>query len=211
MTSPPPPPANVVGAERETMEAVWAAGGEVSVREVLDALNAGGGRRRAYTTVMTMLTRLHEKGCWCAAATAAATATPPRSTATPGAPRAPAPRSTRSSASTARPRSSTSPARSTASTPHAARAWSGSRAATTRTEGQRSFLNVTVVFTFVVTEPPPTLVTSLARRITITVPGASSLAMFSRHLVEADSTSIPSRGDLALSYGQSGASEDLSS
>ncbi len=59
MSAPPP---NVVGAERETLEAVWAAGGEVSVREVLDALNAGGGKTRAYTTVMTMLTRLHEKG-----------------------------------------------------------------------------------------------------------------------------------------------------
>lgn len=59
MSAPPP---NVVGAERETLEAVWAAGGEVSVRDVLNALNAGGGRTRAYTTVMTMLARLHEKG-----------------------------------------------------------------------------------------------------------------------------------------------------
>lgn len=59
MSTPPP---NVVGAERETLEAVWAAGGELTVREVLDALNAAGGKRRAYTTVMTMLVRLHEKG-----------------------------------------------------------------------------------------------------------------------------------------------------
>lgn len=55
------PPA-VVGAERELLEALWAAGGDRTVRELLDLLNASGGRARAYTTVMTMAVRLHAKG-----------------------------------------------------------------------------------------------------------------------------------------------------
>lgn len=44
------------------MEEVWRGDGEVAVREVLDALNARSRRKRAYTTVMTIMSRLHTKG-----------------------------------------------------------------------------------------------------------------------------------------------------
>lgn len=43
------------------MEEIWR-GGEISVREVMDAVNDTGGRRRAYTTYMTILARLQRKG-----------------------------------------------------------------------------------------------------------------------------------------------------
>jgi predicted transcriptional regulator len=42
------------------MEAVWERG-EVSVREVMKALNDSAPKERAYTTYMTILTRLHGK------------------------------------------------------------------------------------------------------------------------------------------------------
>ncbi len=44
------------------MDAVWAAGDPVSVREVLDALNERRGEPLAYTTVMTVMNRLTAKG-----------------------------------------------------------------------------------------------------------------------------------------------------
>ncbi len=44
------------------MEEAWRRDGEVAVREVLDALNARSRRQRAYTTVMTIMSRLHSKG-----------------------------------------------------------------------------------------------------------------------------------------------------
>ncbi len=44
------------------MEAVWCADEEISVRGVAEAVNAGGGKQRAYTTFMTILSRLHAKG-----------------------------------------------------------------------------------------------------------------------------------------------------
>lgn len=44
------------------MELLWAADGPRSVRDVLDALNAGRRPALAYTTVMTVLARLAEKG-----------------------------------------------------------------------------------------------------------------------------------------------------
>lgn len=49
--------------EREIMELMWARG-EASVRDVLEALNAGRSpeRQLAYTTVMTVLARLADKG-----------------------------------------------------------------------------------------------------------------------------------------------------
>lgn len=47
--------------EREVIEEIWDRG-EASVRTVLDALNARLTRQRAYTTVMTVLIRLWEKG-----------------------------------------------------------------------------------------------------------------------------------------------------
>src|SRR3954454_10059932 len=61
----PPPP--LYELESEIMEEVWrrqaAADGEleVSVREVLEALN-GGPKKRGYTTVMTVMIRLDAKG-----------------------------------------------------------------------------------------------------------------------------------------------------
>ena len=47
--------------ERRVMERLWTAGPQ-SVAEVLQALNQGGARHLAYTTVMTILARLFEKG-----------------------------------------------------------------------------------------------------------------------------------------------------
>ena len=43
------------------MDAVWDAD-EASVREVMDAVNRGAAKPRAYTTYMTILGRLHAKG-----------------------------------------------------------------------------------------------------------------------------------------------------
>jgi predicted transcriptional regulator len=47
--------------ESEVMERLWSAG-EAPVRSVMEALNAQTGRDRAYTTYMTVMVRLHEKG-----------------------------------------------------------------------------------------------------------------------------------------------------
>lgn len=47
--------------EAEVMEAVWAAAGPVSVRAVVDVLNEGRREPLAYTTVMTVMSRLAEK------------------------------------------------------------------------------------------------------------------------------------------------------
>ncbi len=46
----------------EVMEVLWAAGEPVTVRRVLDQLNTGRPESLAYTTVMTVLTRLAERG-----------------------------------------------------------------------------------------------------------------------------------------------------
>src|ERR1700733_8454643 len=54
-----PPPLHEL--ESEVMEQLWA-GGEASVRSVMEALNAGAGKERAYTTYMTIMARLHKKG-----------------------------------------------------------------------------------------------------------------------------------------------------
>ena len=54
-----PPPLHEV--EAEVMEAVWNRG-EASIREVMDDLNAGPGKDRAYTTFMTVMARLDRKG-----------------------------------------------------------------------------------------------------------------------------------------------------
>ena len=43
------------------MEQIWSAG-ESSVREVMEALNRPSGTDRAYTTYMTIMTRLQKKG-----------------------------------------------------------------------------------------------------------------------------------------------------
>ncbi|HUO74503.1 MAG TPA: BlaI/MecI/CopY family transcriptional regulator [Solirubrobacteraceae bacterium] len=47
--------------EAEVMEEVWAEG-EASVRSVMQALNARASKERAYTTYMTIMSRLHKKG-----------------------------------------------------------------------------------------------------------------------------------------------------
>ncbi|MBV9945086.1 MAG: BlaI/MecI/CopY family transcriptional regulator [Solirubrobacterales bacterium] len=57
---PLPPPA-LHALETEVIEAVWERG-EASVREVMDALNAGAEKERAYTTYMTIMARLDSKG-----------------------------------------------------------------------------------------------------------------------------------------------------
>jgi len=48
--------------EAEVMGVLWQAGGPVSVREVVDRLNAQRAAPLAYTTVMTVLSRLAGKG-----------------------------------------------------------------------------------------------------------------------------------------------------
>jgi predicted transcriptional regulator len=53
-----PPPLHEL--EAEVMEELWARG-ESTVREVLDALNARSPQVRAYTTVLTVMQRLHAK------------------------------------------------------------------------------------------------------------------------------------------------------
>jgi BlaI family transcriptional regulator, penicillinase repressor len=47
--------------ESDVMEELWERG-ERTVREVLDALNARRSPQRAYTTVLTVMQRLHDKG-----------------------------------------------------------------------------------------------------------------------------------------------------
>ncbi len=47
--------------ESEVMVTLWARG-ESTVREVMDALNAGADKVRAYTTYMTIMARLQKKG-----------------------------------------------------------------------------------------------------------------------------------------------------
>jgi predicted transcriptional regulator len=54
-----PPPLHEL--EAEVMDAVWERE-EASVRDVMEALNAGVGKGRAYTTYMTIMTRLDGKG-----------------------------------------------------------------------------------------------------------------------------------------------------
>jgi predicted transcriptional regulator len=48
--------------EAEVMDDVWGRDDEVAVREVMEALNRRTKKPRAYTTYMTILGRLHEKG-----------------------------------------------------------------------------------------------------------------------------------------------------
>jgi predicted transcriptional regulator len=47
--------------EAEVMEELWSQR-EASVRTVMDALNKGAGKDRAYTTYMTIMARLYKKG-----------------------------------------------------------------------------------------------------------------------------------------------------
>jgi predicted transcriptional regulator len=56
----PVPPA-LHELESEVMEELWASG-EAPVRAVMDALNRRATKKRAYTTYMTIMARLHKKG-----------------------------------------------------------------------------------------------------------------------------------------------------
>ena len=61
-TAPPapvPPPLHEL--EAEVMEELWRSG-EAPVRAVMDALNGHTSKKRAYTTYMTIMARLHKKG-----------------------------------------------------------------------------------------------------------------------------------------------------
>jgi predicted transcriptional regulator len=48
--------------ESEVMLEVWRIAGEVTVREVMDALNERSEKQRKYTTIMTIMRRLDAKG-----------------------------------------------------------------------------------------------------------------------------------------------------
>src|SRR3984893_6435648 len=54
-----PPPLHEL--EAEVMEELWASG-EAPVRAVMEALNKRTRKKRAYTTYMTIMARLHKKG-----------------------------------------------------------------------------------------------------------------------------------------------------
>ena len=56
---PIPPPLHEL--EAEVMEELWSSG-EAPVRAVMDALNERTSTKRAYTTYMTIMARLHKKG-----------------------------------------------------------------------------------------------------------------------------------------------------
>jgi predicted transcriptional regulator len=62
MSSKPKVPPELHELEAEVMADVWARGSEVAVREVMESLNAAASKPRAYTTYMTIMGRLHEKG-----------------------------------------------------------------------------------------------------------------------------------------------------
>jgi predicted transcriptional regulator len=47
--------------EAEVMRIVWEAGGPINVRELLDRINTGRQPKLAYTTVMTVMSRLVDK------------------------------------------------------------------------------------------------------------------------------------------------------
>src|SRR5580698_10507528 len=59
--TPPAAPPSLHPLEAEVMEELWKSG-EVPVRAVMDALNKRTSKKRAYTTYMTIMARLHKKG-----------------------------------------------------------------------------------------------------------------------------------------------------
>jgi predicted transcriptional regulator len=61
MSNVPASPPVLHELEAEVMDAVWSLE-EASVREVMEALNRRAPKPRAYTTYMTILSRLHTKG-----------------------------------------------------------------------------------------------------------------------------------------------------
>ena len=60
-TGPPAVPPPLHELETEVMEELWRSG-EAPVRAVMDALNKRTSKKRAYTTYMTIMARLHKKG-----------------------------------------------------------------------------------------------------------------------------------------------------
>jgi predicted transcriptional regulator len=62
MAKKPAVPPELHELEAEVMEDVWDRGGEASVRDVMETVNAAAPKPRAYTTYMTILSRLHTKG-----------------------------------------------------------------------------------------------------------------------------------------------------
>jgi predicted transcriptional regulator len=62
MAKQPTVPPELHELEAEVMEDVWGRGGEASVRDVMEAINKRAPKPRAYTTYMTILSRLHGKG-----------------------------------------------------------------------------------------------------------------------------------------------------
>lgn len=48
--------------ERQVMEQVWGSTGDVTVRQIVDRINAESDKERAYTTLMTIMSRLESKG-----------------------------------------------------------------------------------------------------------------------------------------------------
>src|ERR1700739_4560555 len=59
--TPPDAPPSLHPLEAEVMEKLWSSG-EAPVRAVMDALNKRTSKKRAYTTYMTIMARLHKKG-----------------------------------------------------------------------------------------------------------------------------------------------------
>jgi predicted transcriptional regulator len=55
-----PPPLHEL--EAEIMDEVWRLDADTTVRDVMEALNRGARPPRAYTTYMTVMRRLHDKG-----------------------------------------------------------------------------------------------------------------------------------------------------
>jgi predicted transcriptional regulator len=55
-----PPPLHEL--EAEVMDAVWRRGGETTVRDIHGHLNGASPKQRAYTTIMTIMRRLDDKG-----------------------------------------------------------------------------------------------------------------------------------------------------
>jgi predicted transcriptional regulator len=60
-TEPDPAPPALHELETEVMEELWIQG-EAPVRTVMEALNVRAHKERAYTTYMTIMARLHQKG-----------------------------------------------------------------------------------------------------------------------------------------------------
>jgi predicted transcriptional regulator len=58
MTAPPP----LHELESEVMEEMWRRGEEATVRQLRESLNKRSTKQRAYTTIMTIMARLDEKG-----------------------------------------------------------------------------------------------------------------------------------------------------